>query len=152
MQFIIVLAGANFRSAEARASLKSLAKGASLSLARDPTNAYDKNAVKVLVRGVDAELNESEIFLGFIPAASNPEIAALLDGRNIEGELFAPGHTPTVDRCEIIDFVSGPLKPTIVIEISTGFELGTLVRSDADTDEDGDADYLVGDEDEADED
>lgn len=152
MQFIIVLAGANFRSAEDRFALKSLAKGAALRLEREPTNAYDKNAVKVIVDLGTADSGIVEHFIGFVPASNNPEIAAMLDGNNLEGELFAPGHTPTVDRCEIIDFVSGPLKPTIVIEISTGFELGTLVRSDRDADEDGDEDFLSGEEDEPGED
>ncbi len=65
-----------------------------------------------------------------------------------DDSLVAPDHTPTVDRVEIIDWVSGDKKPTIVIEVSTGYEVGTVVRSpDAADDDDLDPEYFA-DEDE----
>ncbi len=138
MQFITVLAGASFRPAEAKAALKAVDGTETLRLEAEPTNPYDVNAVKVIMTaaGVDH-------VIGYVPRTDNYELSLLLQGiqnPDADSPLFAEGHTPEVTRCEILDFVSGPLKPTIVIEVSTGFELGTLVRSD--TDGDGDEDFL----------
>lgn len=144
MQFVTVLAGANFRPAESREALKTLTKGTALRLEREASNPYDANAVRVIADVGTADEGVVEHFIGFVAKADNAEIAMLLDGEPGDGDdpLFAEGHTPEVTRCEILDFVSGPLKPTIVIEISTGFELGTLVTSD--DDEDGDDEFLPG--------
>ena len=150
MQIVTILAGANFRPAESREFLKTLPRGAQLRLERDPANPYDSSAIKVLADEIievdgdqgDTDKQVIEHFVGFVAKADNFELALILDGDQGEGDdpLFAEGHTPEVTRCEILDFVSGPLKPTIVIEVSTGFELGTLVKSD--TDGDGEDDFL----------
>lgn len=151
MQFVTILAGANFRPAEAKDALRTLERGAQLRLERDPENAYDSNAVKVLYDEpvVEGE-GVREHFIGFVAKADNPVIAAMLDGEpgDSEAPYFAEGHTPVVERCEILDFVSGPLKPTIVIEISDGFELGTLVRGQAGDDADDFA-FLSGEDEES---
>jgi len=148
LQFITILAGANFRPADAKAVLRELESGAQLRLERDPENAYDSNAVKVLYEEplVEGE-GIREHFIGFVAKADNPVIAAMLDGEpgDPDAPYFAEGHTPEVTRCEILDFVSGDLKPTIVIEIHDGFELGTLVRGEGADD----SDFLSGEGDEA---
>lgn len=139
MQFITILAGHNFRPAECKVALAEIQRGAdhTLHLERDPANAYDANAIKII-----ANRGGEDYFIGFVAGPDAQHIAPYLDKNpEHEGVLWAEGHTPTVDRVEILDWVSGDKKPTIVIEISDGFELGTLVRSPLDEDEDGDEDY-----------
>lgn len=151
MQFITILAGHNFRPAECKAALAEVKMGAAhrLELERDPSNAYDTNAVKVMLTLEDQETDP--YFIGFVAGPDAQLIAPYLDAdesvrENNGNPLWTEDHTPAVERCEIIDWVSGDKKPTIVIEISTGYELGTLVKGKLDADEDGDDDYLVGDE------
>lgn len=140
MQLVTHLVGANFRGPAAKEVLRTSGVGTTGTLVRDADNAYDANAVQVHIDGV---------FVGFVPAKDNGELANLLDANSeFEGVLFAEGHTPTVTRCEILDFHNGDLKPTLVIEVDDGFALGTIVRTEGDKDDD----YLSGtdDEDEAD--
>lgn len=156
MQYLTVLAGANFRPAEAKAALKAAADrpapALNLALERDIDNLYDTNAVKVMLSLQDDDTESgwtTPEFIGFVAKADNTEIAMLLD--LVEGRvsslphLVAFGHIPELERCEIVDFANGVLKPTIVIEFSTGYEVGTVVKSRDDEDEDGEEDYLPND-------
>lgn len=156
MQFITILAGHNFRPAECKQALAEIRAGAehTLLLERDAGNPYDVNAIKVvakMVRNTDEPdgVYFEDFFIGFVAGPDAIILAPYLDNTASSDDV-APGHTPTVDRVEIIDWVSGDKKPTIVIEVSTGFELGTLV-SGPDADQDGDDDYLSGEEDEVEE-
>lgn len=148
MQFLTILAGANFRPREAKDALAYAGANAKLRLEREPTNQWDANAVKViLVETVpDPEDNDASVdiehHIGYVAKADNQDIATLLDNEYAVAQgLAAPGHTPQVTRCEVIDFANGFLKPTLVIEISTGFELGTVVKG-PDLDASGEADPL----------
>lgn len=149
MQFLTVLAGANFRPAPTREVLKQVAllsQRPTLRLEREPSNAYDPNAIKVILTvqiPVDDQLTvaDEDYFIGYVAGADAKMIAPYLDN-TAPSEEVAPGHTPTVERCEVLDFTSGPLKPTIIIEISTGYEVGTVVRApDAADDDDLDPEY-----------
>ncbi len=153
MQFITVLAGANFRPAEAKTALAFVRDQKfehRLSLERDPENAYDANAIKVILTITEGGGESEPQFIGYVAGADAIQLAPYLDNdeerRDNNGNpLWVEGHEPAVERCEILDFVSGPLKPTIVIEVSTGYELGTLVKG-PDADGDGDDDFLSGEE------
>lgn len=139
MQYVTILAGHSFRPQEAKAALSFLEPGAALRLERDPANPYDPSAIKI----IDNEFSE---FIGFVAAADNKDLAMILDARTGDSSaerygLIQPGHEPQVTRCEILDFTHGRTKPTIVIEVTTGFELGTLVRG-PDEDGSGEPDYL----------
>lgn len=155
MQFIVILAGAQFRPKETREFLLTLSPGfTDLHLERDPSNPYDSNAVRVVAKEIllsdDAPV---EHFIGFVPKVNNFDISLLLKARDgepadaIEAGLISPGHVPQIERIEILDFVSAPLKPTIIIEISTGWEVGTLVQGE-DADGDGEGDFLPDEDDE----
>lgn len=138
MQFLTILAGANFRPREAKDALAYAGTNAMLRLEREPTNQWDANAVKVILMDDAGE----EHHIGYVAKADNQDIATLLDNEYAVAQgLAAPGHTPQVTRCEVIDFANGFLKPTLVIEISTGFELGTVVKG-PDLDASGEADPL----------
>lgn len=132
MQYITILAGHSFRPQEAKAALAMLYEGAQLHLERDPSNPYDPSAIKV----IDNEFSE---FIGFVAAADNKDLALILDAQTGDSSaenygLIRPGHEPQVIRCEILDFIHGRTKPTIVIEVTTGFELDTTVREDNEDD------------------
>lgn len=149
MQFITILAGHQFAKPEAKAALAEAKQGEPywLFLRRNPSNAYDANAIEIWLFSGDG----GEYMLGHVAGVDAKNIAPYLDNdqqaRENEGNpLWTEDHVPSVERCEIIDWVSGDKKPTIVIEVSTGYELGTLVKGPVDADEDGDDDYLVGDE------
>ena len=149
MQFITVLAGHNFRPTECKVALAEARRGETpyaLRLERDEANAYDGNAIKVIMA-----MGGEEYFIGFVASPDAYQLAPYLDNdqdrRDNDGNpLWTEDHVPQVERCEILDWVSGDKKPTIVIEVSTGYELGTLVRGPDDADEDGDEDFLSGDE------
>lgn len=150
MQFITILAGNQFTPVESKAALAEVAQFQTphkLTLVRDPSNAYDSNAIRVIL---ELENDDNEYFIGHVAAADAKHLAPYLDNdeelRDNNGNpLWTEDHVPQVERCEILDFVSGPKKPTIVIEVSTGYELGTLVTG-PDADQDGDDDYLPDDE------
>lgn len=72
-----LLNGVNFRPQEARALVAGLEEGEELVLVREPGNAYDTNAIKVLHP-------ENEIHLGYI----EKDIAAELAPRMDDGEEF----------------------------------------------------------------
>lgn len=156
MQFITILMGHQFTKPEAKAALdevRRFERPHRLELERDPENAYDANAIRVMLtpEGYEGE----PYFIGHVAAPIAAQLAPYLDNdqakRDNDGNpLWTEDHEPQVERCEIIDWVSGEKKPTIVIEVSTGYELGTLVKGD--TDGDGDDDYLTGLEDDEDED
>lgn len=69
--FTFTLVGATFRPREAKDAIRNLGKGDQLRLEREPTNAYDENAVKVidLISG---------LFIGYVPKGEAPAISALL--------------------------------------------------------------------------
>lgn len=149
MQFITILAGHQFAKSEAKVALAETRMGTphALSLERDPENAYDPNAIRVLL----TLTGQPEAYMiGHVSAAVAAQLAPYLDNdkslrENNGNPLWTEDHVPAVERVEIIDWVSGDKKPTLVIEVSTGFELGTLVRGD-DEDEDLLAEALPGDE------
>lgn len=156
MQFITQLAGHQFAKAEAKSALAEVRMGTpyTLSLKRDPENAYDPNAIQVRLT---LEGNTESYMIGHVSAQDGTAaaLAPYLDNDkdkrdNFGNPLWTEDHVPTVDRCEILDWVSGDKKPTIVIEVSTGFELGTIVNGD-DDDEDSLAEPLPGDEEDDDE-
>lgn len=69
--FLAPLMGANFRPASTKEHIRNeLSVGSELSLARDPYNEYDSNAVKVL---------DGDYFLGFVSKETAVDIAPLLD-------------------------------------------------------------------------
>lgn len=70
--FETVLVGVNFRPIEAQARITQLEAGHVLTLEREPENAYDSNAVKVIDPTTD-------IFLGYIERTVAVELAPLLD-------------------------------------------------------------------------
>jgi hypothetical protein len=75
-----VLAGCNFRPAEARDLIKSAGIGDSFTLEADPTNQYDSQAVKVLYK---------DVFVGFVAKQDNgPIFLALQDGHELSGEII----------------------------------------------------------------
>lgn len=100
MQIITQLVGVNFRPAEAKAIVKELAIGDTLSLLRDPFNEYDSNAVKVMKAIGDEGAAE---FIGFIARVDNPEIADHLD----QGGEY---------KCEVIDTTS-MMKPSLKVTL-----------------------------------
>jgi hypothetical protein len=150
VQFITTLMGHFAAKPEAKVALdevRRFERPYRLELERQPDNAYDINAIKVMLtpEGYEGE----PYFIGHVAAPIAAQLAPYLDNdqdrRDNNGNpLWTEDHEPQVERCEIIDWVAGDKKPTIVIEVSTGYELGTLVKGDADGD--GDDDFLVGDE------
>lgn len=151
MQFITQLAGHQFAKADAKAALAEVRMGTpySLILKRDPENAYDPNAIQVHLK---LDGNTERHMIGHVAAADGTakQLAPYLDNdqdarENFGNPLWTEDHIPQVDRCEILDWVSGDKKPTLVIEVSTGYELGTLVNGD-DDDEDLNREPLPGDE------
>jgi hypothetical protein len=134
VQFITVLAGHNFRPTECKAALAEVRAGAehTLRLERDPENQYDKNAVKVILT-----LNGDEYFIGFVAGPDAQDLSPIL--ASAPGTV-AEGHTAEVTDCRILDWTSGDKKPTILIEVSTGWEVDTEVNeseAEGDDDEDG---------------
>jgi hypothetical protein len=89
-----VLAGCNFRPAEARERCKQLGIGEQVELEADPDNEYDGNAVKVLADGV---------FIGFVARADN-------------GPVFAALNRDEEVRAEVVGFQSS-IKPILEIEL-----------------------------------
>lgn len=99
---LAALVGVQFRPAEAKAIVDSLEIGQSLSLEREPTNAYDINAVRV-IEPVSGE------FIGFIERSMNQELAQHMDD-----------HQP--HRCTVVSFL-GTRKPHLQIELLGDEEL-----------------------------
>ena len=66
------LVGVSFRPIEAKAMVNSLVAGQKLLLEREPTNAYDMNAIKVIEP-------ESGIFLGYIDKINAMEMNYALE-------------------------------------------------------------------------
>ena len=122
MQFIFTLAGHNFRPTECKAALAEAHHGTdhSLDLELDPTNEYDPNAVKVMLTVLS-----DEYFVGFIPKDTALDVAAIL--RDDEGSV-ALGHTSEINELRILDWSNGDKKPTILLELSTGWEVPTDVQ------------------------
>lgn len=93
MKFQCALMGANFRPAECKEILRSLAEGDSLDVVRDADNAYDANAVALYYEGSH---------LGFVAKETAVELAPLMD----DGVEF----TATIHSW------LGTLKPYVIIE------------------------------------
>ena len=70
----ITVAGVSFQQANAISFVKGT--GREIELERDPTNKYDKNAIKVIGTWFDQEENEYEELLGWVPAELAKEIPA----------------------------------------------------------------------------
>jgi len=131
MQFLPQLVGRQFRPAETRAVFDSLPVGTDLFLVLDPDNEYDDQAIKVMYTDEDG----TEWFLGFIGKPVNAQINQYLDPAKreamVEDGNIAEDHEPEIIMCGIFD-LTDPKKPTLMIEISTGFELDTTVETDED--------------------
>lgn len=56
--------------------LEKLATGTALILRREPDNAFDKNAIQVLV-----EIDGEEKHIGYIPKRDNPSLAMAMDSK-----------------------------------------------------------------------
>lgn len=99
MQFQAALMGVNFRGKEISQLVASLQIGeTSFTFERDPDNAYDPNAIKVLYGGDPGE------FIGFVAKEVAEEIAPLMDsGYAVTGK--------------IIDFL-GTIKPFLELELT----------------------------------
>lgn len=89
------LMGVNFRPAEAKEVVKTLAIGTRLLLEREPSNPYDNNAVKVKTEDGD--------FIGYVAKVNNYEVFAHLT----EDKPY---------RCTVVDFLS-TLKPNLEIKL-----------------------------------
>lgn len=96
--FLAVMNGANFRPASAKEIIKSLEVGELLTLERDPDNAYDENAIKVIHP-------DSGEFIGFVEKDVALELAPLIDD-GIE-----------IESVEIVSFVA-TLKPHLKIVLA----------------------------------
>lgn len=90
--------GANFRPAGTKDIIRTLSIGDELLVEREPDNAYDSNAVKVLTKDGD--------WIGYVAKESNMELAEHLDNG---GEA----------RVTIISFLSN-IKPHLEIELLAG--------------------------------
>lgn len=71
MDLQFTLAGANFRPAETKQFIREqMTEAAVIELEREPSNAYDANAIRVNAEG---------IFIGYVPKSDNAVLAAHLD-------------------------------------------------------------------------
>jgi hypothetical protein len=101
MELNITLAGANFRPADAKDFIKTmLNRDTKVLLQRDPTNAYDSNALKI----VCLDDMDDEVFIGFVPKTDNAVLAMALDA---DGE-YSIQHTGFI----------GTIQPTFRIEFT----------------------------------
>lgn len=129
MQFLPQLVGNQFRQPEEREAFKTLVVGTVLRLERDKANAYDPNAVRVLL---DQE-EGTPLFIGFVDKENAANMAPLLDATP---GAVAEGWVPEVVQCEVFDLVN-PKKPTLIVEITTGWEIPTSIQPAGEEDEDG---------------
>lgn len=103
MEILTNLTGVSFRPASAKQLVDTLGMNQELGLERDPGNAYDSNAVKVIYDFITDEGETISEFIGFIPATDNAEVAAHLD----EGGDYT---------CTVCSFL-GKWKPGLKIEL-----------------------------------
>lgn len=89
MQLTFPLMGASFRPAEAKAVLRSLQPGDTVTLDPDLQNEYDPAAVRVLAKGQH---------IGFLPRGSLAIYNRLVDGDVLTAEIlsFEGPHKPTL--------------------------------------------------------
>lgn len=78
------IVGTKFRGSEAMSAVKKCEQGDPLELRREPTNAYDPNAVGVWLPARDPIVPEDgagipALHVGYIPQVMNAQIARLLD-------------------------------------------------------------------------
>lgn len=121
MQFIAQLVGNNFVSPEGKESFRALIIGTKVKLRRNPQNAFDANAIEVH--------DEDDVMLGHINKEVAADVAPILDKRD---GIVTEGHEPEY-TASLYDF-SNPKKPTILIEITTGWEISTDVVEEDDED------------------
>lgn len=139
MQFLPQLVGNNFRSAAERERFKLLGLGDKLTLKRDPNNEYDRNAIRVI-----QTIDDEEYFLGFIDRENAANLAPILDA---EGGTVAEGHDPEVLQCEVHS-LANPKKPTLLVEVTTGWEVPTRVQEPGEEEETWSEGFAEGIEDE----
>ena len=116
MQFIASLVGNQFTKPDGKARFAELDRGHAVKLVRAPDNQYDANAIEVHT--------PDGIMLGHVNKEVAADLAPILDAT--EGSV-ADGHEPEVERAEVYD-LTNPKKPTLIIEVSTGWEVDTLVN------------------------
>lgn len=76
MELNITLAGANFRPAAVKAFIKeSLSRDTKIILEREPSNAWDSNAIKIVCKD---DMDE-DVFIGYVPKSDNAVLAQSLD-------------------------------------------------------------------------
>lgn len=121
MQFLAQLVGNQFVSPEGKEVFRALMQGTELRLRRNPANPYDVNAIEVL--------DEDGVMLGHINKEVAVDLAPILDAK--EG-VVAEGHQPEY-TATLYDFAN-PKRPTVLVEISTGWEIATDVIEEDDED------------------
>ena len=76
---LVALVGTKFRGPEMIKLLASLPQGEPLTLIREPTNQYDRNAVQVWARGEH---------IGYVKGSQNRDIAARMDRARADSSEF----------------------------------------------------------------
>lgn len=110
MELNITLAGANFRPADAKEFIKTqLSRDTVVRLEREPSNAYDSNAIKIICK----DDFEDDVFIGYVPKSDNAVLAQSLDA----GKPYTIQHTGFM----------GTIQPTFRIE----FELLSIEERNA---------------------
>lgn len=118
MQFLPQLVGNSFTKPEGKSAFSTLANGDPLVLVRNPDNPYDANAIEVHT--------PSGIMVGHINKEIAADLAPILDA---EDGTVAEGHEPTY-TCAVYDAFTTPKRPTLLVEVTTGWEIETEVNDD----------------------
>lgn len=90
------LVGVQFRSLEERETFANLSPGDELTLVRDPGNAYDPNAIKVIRDAGAGDSGPIEHHIGFIAAQYARKIAPQMDADG--SDSFPASFVTAVDR------------------------------------------------------
>lgn len=105
MEFSALLRGLNFRPMDAKAYANNLAERDPLMIEREPTNAFDPNAIKVCAP-------EGDLHLGYVAKEVAVELAPLMD----EGRHFSC-MVESVGMKQIILFIKEiPMESDVVTE------------------------------------
>lgn len=116
MQFLPQLVGNSFTATEGKAAFGLLANGDTLVLQRNPDNPYDANAIEVHT--------PSGIMLGHVNKEIAADLAPIMDN---EDGAVAEGHESTY-TCIAYDCFTNAKRPTLLVEITTGWEVDTEVH------------------------
>lgn len=86
MELRTVIVGNTYRPIESQERYARLEKDEELTLVREPTNAFDNNAIAVHTA--------DGVHIGYVPRTMNAELAEALD----EGRQFLATYDPDIDR------------------------------------------------------